>query len=179
MKEPELEENNLLATVNHNTIFITRTSLTNDNKPVEIISPSGLFSDIDLEDLGNGKQTGKINASEQGIWKLSYKNDMIDVLVGYENSIEFNDVRATDKLVKDLSKKTQGKVFWIKNDLENSLPKIKFTEKNRIHDNNTMQLIKNEQFFVKGIEQVSLAHWTILLILTILSIFITWYRESK
>ena len=33
---------------------------------------------------------------------------MIDVLVGYENSIEFNDVRATDKLVKDLSKKTQG-----------------------------------------------------------------------
>ena len=179
MKEPELEENNLLATVNDNTIFITRTSLTNDNKPVEIISPSGLFSDIDLEDLGNGKQTGKINASEQGIWKLSYKNDMIDVLVGYENLIEFNDVRATDKLVKDLSKKTQGKVFWIKNDLENSLPKIKFTEKNRIHDNNTMQLIKNEQFFVKGIEQVSLAHWTILLILTILSIFITWYRESK
>ena len=48
-----------------------------------------------------------------------------------------------------------------------------------VYDNNTMQLIKNEQFFVKGIEQVSLAHWTILLILTILSIFITWYRESK
>ena len=69
--------------------------------------PSGLFSDIYLEDLGNGKQTGKINASEQGIWKLSSKNDMIDVLVGYENSIEFNDVRATDKLVKDISKKTQ------------------------------------------------------------------------
>ena len=70
MKEPELEENNLLATVNDNTIFITRTSLTNDNKPVEIISPSGLFSDIALEDLGNGKQTGKINASEQGIMEI-------------------------------------------------------------------------------------------------------------
>ena len=67
--------------------------------------PSGLFSDIDLEDLGNGKQTGKINASEQGIWKLSYKNDMIDILVGYENAREFNDVRATDKLVRDLSNK--------------------------------------------------------------------------
>ena len=129
MKEPELEENNLLATVNDNTIFITRNSLTNDNEPVEIISPSGLFSDMNLEDLGNGKQTGKINALEQGIWKLSSKNDIINVLVGYENSIEFKDVRATDKLVKDLSKKMQGKIFWIKNDLENSLPRIRFTEK--------------------------------------------------
>ena len=62
MKEPELEEDDLIATINNNIIHITRNSLTMNEDPVEILSPSGLISKINLEDAGRGKETGKFTA---------------------------------------------------------------------------------------------------------------------
>ena len=180
MKEPELEENNLNAAVKDNRIFITRNSLINDNSPIEVISPSGSLSSIDLKDLGNGKQTGTIHAKEEGVWQLSYNNNLINITVGNENSLEFEDVRATDSKIKNISNLTKGKIIWLKDDLEESIPKIKFINKNKINNiSGNMLLAKNDQFFIKGIEQISLIHWSILLTLIIFSLFIAWYRESK
>ena len=45
--------------------------------------------------------------------------------------------------------------------------------------NTTLQLIKNEQYFIKGIEQISLVNWFIVLFFSISSLFFAWYRESK
>jgi len=175
-----LEENDVIAKVKNNNINITRNSLTNDKEPVELISPSGKSFEVTLEDIGNGKQTGNLKASEEGIWKLSSNNRLINLIVGHGNYKEFQDVRATDSLIKQISEQTDGKIIWAKKDYKEFIPKIEIIEKKNFNTKkNTLQILDNEQYYVKGIEQISLAHWIFLLLTAVVSIFAAWYRESK
>ena len=77
MKEPELEENELSARMDDNTILITKNSLILDNKPIISISPDNTKTEIILEDIGKGKQIGKILSPQEGIWKFSSGNSKI------------------------------------------------------------------------------------------------------
>lgn len=180
MKEPELEEDDLIATISNNIIHITRNSLTMNEDPVEILSPSGLISKINLEDAGRGKETGKFTAVEEGIWSLSSGKNSINIMVGLENYEEYIDVRATDLIVQNIAEETNGNIFWIEKSGDIKSPDIVFKKKSGANkDKDTLQLIKNEQYFIKGIEQISLVNWFIVLFFSISSLFFAWYRESK
>mgnify|MGYP003322803497 FL=1 len=98
MKEPELEENELSARMDNNTILITKNSLILDNKPIISISPDNTKKEIILEDIGKGKQIGKILSPQEGTWKFSSGNSKISLIVGNSNSSEYLDVRTTDNI---------------------------------------------------------------------------------
>ena len=104
MKEPELEENELSARMDDNTILITKNSLIIDNKPIISISPDNTKKEIILEDIGKGKQIGKILSPQEGIWKFSSGNSKISLIVGNSNSSEYLDVRTTDNIVEPMVK---------------------------------------------------------------------------
>ena len=179
MKEPDLEENELSAKFENNTLIIRKNSLIPDLNSVKIISPSNETDIIDLEDIGNGQQIAKIPEPEPGIWKLSSGNSNISVIIGNYNSAEFNDVRATDKSIELLAESTLGSIKWINTERNTSL-KINHIEKNKITNNNkNIKLYKNEQFFVQSMDQIPLAPWYLALILSIVLLFLSWYRESR
>ena len=179
MKEPDLEENELSAKFENNTLIIRKNSLIPDLNSVKIISPSNETDIIDLEDIGNGQQIAKIPEPEPGIWKLSSGNSNISVIIGNYNSAEFNDVRATDKSIALLAESTLGSIKWINTERNTSL-KINHIEKNKITNNNkNIKLYKNEQFFVQSMDQIPLAPWYLALILSIVLLFLSWYRESR
>src|SRR6056300_341622 len=157
MKEPELEENELSARVDNDTIIISKNSLTIDKKPIISISPDNIRKEILLEDIGKGKQIGKILSPEEGIWKFSSGNSKISLIVGNSNSIEYLDVRTTENIVKPLVKFTSGSINWINN--EKNIPNIKY--------------------FIKSLQQSSLAPWYLVLILSLVLLFLSWYRETK
>ena len=179
MKEPDLEENELSAKFENNTLIIRKNSLIPDLNSVKIISPSNETDIIDLEDIGSGQQIAKIPEPEPGIWKLSSGNSNISVIIGNYNSAEFNDVRATDKSIELLAESTLGSIKWINTERNTSL-KINHIEKNKITNNNkNIKLYKNEQFFVQSMDQIPLAPWYLALLLSIVLLFLSWYRESR
>ncbi len=178
MKEPELEENELSAKIDNDTILITKNSLNLDKKPIISTSPDNIKEEIVLEDIGRGKQIGKILSPKEGTWKFSSGNSQISLIVGNSNSSEYLDVRATDNIVKPLVSYTSGSINWVNN--EKNIPKIKQIQKNKLTDNSkNIQLIKNEKYYVKNIQQSSLTPWYFVLIFSLILLFLSWYRETK
>jgi hypothetical protein len=178
MKEPELEENELSAKVENGTILITRNSLALNAKPVSLISPSNKKIEILLDELGNGRQIGKVLSPEQGIWKLSSGKSSISIIVGNSNSSEYLDVRTTDLIIKPVVDKNMGSIIWLNS--QNNIPKINHLPTSQIKaESQNIQLIKNKKYFVKSLKQTSITPWYILLILSIILIFSAWYRESR
>ena len=177
MKEPELEENELSAKVENDTIVISRNSLILDNKPVSLISPSNEKLELPLEELGNGKQIGKILSPEEGIWKLSSGGSSISIIVGNYNSSEYLDVITTDKIIKPVKDYTKGSITWVTHEYT---PNIKLVTLDQIKNKSkNIQLIKNEKYFIKSLQQTSITPWYIVLILSIILLFSAWYRESR
>jgi hypothetical protein len=178
MKEPELEENELSAKVDNDTILVTKNSLNLDKKPIISISPDNIKEEIFLEDIGKGKQIGKILSPQEGTWKFSSGNSQISLIVGNSNSSEYLDVRTTDNIVKPIVSYTSGSINWVNN--EKNIPKIKHIQKNKLTDNSkNIQLIKNEKYYVKNIQQSSLTPWYFVLIFSLILLFLSWYRETK
>ena len=178
MKEPELEENELSAKIDNDTILITKNSLNLDKKPIISTSPDNIKEEIVLEDIGRGKQIGKILSPKEGTWKFSSGNSQISLIVGNSNSSEYLDVRATDNIVKPIVSYTSGSINWVNN--EKNIPQIKQIQKNKLTDNSkNIQLIKNEKYYVKNIQQSSLTPWYFVLIFSLILLFLSWYRETK
>ena len=178
MKEPELEENELSAKIDNDTILITKNSLNLDKKPIISTSPDNIKEEIVLEDIGRGKQIGKILSPKEGTWKFSSGNSQISLIVGNSNSSEYLDVRTTDNIVKPIVSYTSGSINWVNN--EKNIPKIKQIQKNKLTDNSkNIQLIKNEKYYVQNIQQSSLTPWYFVLIFSLILLFLSWYRETK
>ena len=177
MKEPELEENELSARIDNDTILITRNSLILDNKPIISTSPDNTKKEIILEDIGKGKQIGKILSPQEGIWKFSSGNSKISLIVGNSNSSEYLDVRTTENIVGPIVEFTSGSISWVNNE---NLPKIIHLPKNKLTENsNYIKLVKNEKYFVKSLQQSTLTPWYLVLMLSLILLFLSWYRETK
>src|SRR5215475_13746218 len=71
MKEPELEEEDLRSIVIDGRLEITRRSLGENPKTVEVTTPSGAKATVPLTDAGNGKATGTMAAPESGLYRVS------------------------------------------------------------------------------------------------------------
>ena len=178
MKEPELEENELSAKIDNDTILITKNSLNLDKKPIISTSPDNIKEEIILEDIGKGKQIGKILSPQEGTWKFSSGNSKISLIVGNSNSSEYLDVRTTDSIVKPLVNYTSGSIHWVNN--KKNIPQIKQIQKNKLTNNSkNIQLLKNEKYFVKSLQQSSLTPWYFVLIFSLILLFLSWYRETK
>ena len=178
MKEPELEENELSARIDNDTILITKNSLTLDKKPIISTSPDNIKEEIILEDIGKGKQIGKILSPQEGTWKFSSGNSKISLIVGNSNSSEYLDVRTTDSIIKPLVNYTSGSIHWVNN--KKNIPQIKQIQKNKLTNNSkNIQLLKNEKYFVKSLQQSSLTPWYFVLIFSLILLFLSWYRETK
>ncbi len=71
MKEPDLEEEDLRASVVDGRIEIVRRSLNNKPVTVHVTTPSGNKADVDLKDQGDGRQTGSMAVTETGLYRLT------------------------------------------------------------------------------------------------------------
>ena len=97
--------------------------------------------------------------------------------MGNSNSSEYLDVRTTDNIVKPIVEFTSGSINWVNNE---NLPKIRYLQKNKLAENsNYIKLVKNEKYFVKSLQQSTLTPWYLVLMLSLILLFLSWYRETK
>ena len=110
MKEPDLEEEALRASVEGKSFVVTRQSLKNDVPPAIVTTPSGKTDTLKLVAGEPGLWTGSIETKELGLYKVKDGDLSILVNVGPENPREFQEVVSTTDKLRPIAEATGGTV---------------------------------------------------------------------
>lgn len=110
MKEPELEENRILAKIENGILYAS--AAPDKNKPEEMIltRPDGTTEKIPLTARG-GRNEGATEISENGLYRIAYGDLNADVLNG-TGGRESADIVATDKMLRAIAEKSGGRLWW-------------------------------------------------------------------
>lgn len=184
MKEPELEEERLIAHGDGDTISIMRQTLETDAPEVKIITPSGKEIIIALTAQQDSEQeTGvfkaQIKTSEIGLYQIANGELTALTHIGPPNPKEFANVISTQNLLKPIVEKSGGKIMRISKDA-NNLPRILAIREGAaakgngwigFNNTNATQLI--------GVNRISLFSGLFGLALLIFIFAAVWTREGK
>ncbi len=116
MKEPELEEERLSASVASGNLNIERRTMADAAAPVEVTFPSGRRQSVALAKVAPGLWRASVKADELGLYRLSDGKLAAVAAAGPLNPKEVADMRATDAILKPLAS-----THW----LADGLPRIR------------------------------------------------------
>ncbi len=108
MKEPELEEEALRATVRGATVEVERQTLRDTPSPVTITGPDGQSRTVTLEPGRPGLFTARIPTSDLGLYRLTADNLTAFASVGPENPRELMEVVSDPGALQQLAQATGG-----------------------------------------------------------------------
>ena len=116
MKEPDLEEERLIATGKGLKLSIERRSMEETVPSVTVSAPGGENTEVRLEPAGAGLFRTTIDVKTPGLYKLQQQspNGQLTAVahLGLEDAREMNEVTATDEKLRPLAEATGGGVFW-------------------------------------------------------------------
>ena len=113
MKEPDLEEERLMAEVSGGDLRITRQTMKEQAAEVKVTSPTGKALTVPLTLTSPGRFTGNIKAEELGLYRLNDGTLNTVAAAGPLNPREVADMRATDEILRPYAAATGGGVEWI------------------------------------------------------------------
>jgi hypothetical protein len=177
MKEPELEEERLSASIINGRIAIERHTMAPQAKPVTLTNPSGRRSVVNLTKVEPGLWRATANATELGLYRLTDGTLNAVAAAGPLNPKEVADMRATDAIVKSPAEATGGSVHWL---AEDGVPNIR-----RVQSGDTASgahwigLRANKAYRVTSIEQASLLPPWLALLLVLGTLLLAWRLEGR
>ena len=113
MKQPELEEERLLLSVQGGDLAIERRTMLDEAVPVTVTTPSGEARAISLALAEPGVYRATTPASELGLWRASDGTLNALLNVGPINPREFAEVTSTKKVLEPLVNATGGGIWRI------------------------------------------------------------------
>ena len=114
MKQPELEEEALVATISAGSLSVARRS-TVENSPamVEVTNPDGRVALLKLTQAGPGRSFGTMAAAAPGVWRIADGALVAFAAAKLANPLEIADLRATASLLAPLARTSAGSVHWL------------------------------------------------------------------
>jgi hypothetical protein len=182
MKEPELEEEALRATVRGHKIEIERQSLHAEIPPVTVAAPSGEETSVTLSAAEPGLWRASVDAAELGLYRLSDGTLSVLANVGPENPREFQEVVSTAERLRPLADATGGTVRRIGNGLPGdvSLPRIVAMRESPVYGGSDYAAIRrNGASEVKGLGVMPLAIGLLGLAALLASVVSAWIYEGR
>ena len=177
MKEPDLEEENLRASVTGGRLEVRRRSLDPDPPEVEVTHPSGERSRLALEAGRGGRAFGSIPAAETGLYRVSDGARTALAAAGPLNPLEFEDLRATLEILEPLIEASGGAAVRL---ASQELPELRKVKPGRDrHGRGWLGLLANGSYVVKGVEQVPLMPALLVLLAALGAALAAWYREGR
>jgi hypothetical protein len=181
MKEPELEEEDLRASVDRGQLTVTRRSLSKQHPPVSLTLPNGDTHALSLKEASGGRAQATFKANEPGIYRISDGSRKTLAVSGNLNSLEFSDVHATATVVGPVSKESGGGVFWLSDGSPRSagvpgLRRVKVDR--RAAGANWLGLVGNKAYRVTGVRSITLLPPWLSLLLIGGFIGFAWWREG-
>ncbi len=177
MKEPDLEEEALVARVDGETLRIDRRSLAAVSGPVTVTAPDGSSQEVTLSATDDGAATASITVDRPGLYRLDHGDQSETVVVGAANPAEVADVRTTDAHLAPLASANGGAVTWLS---EQSTPDIRRVATDRATTGRGwIGLLANKHYLVSGLRQVTLMPAWLLLILLLGGLMLAWRAEGS
>jgi hypothetical protein len=127
MKEPELEEEALTATAEGQTMTITRRTLGNGARSVEVTGPDGAVVQLELDEVAPGRHSVTWQAPEIGLYRLREGDTEAVVALGPSAPREFEETIASGEKLAPFVAGTRGGVQRI----EEGLPDLRLVREGR------------------------------------------------
>jgi hypothetical protein len=176
MKEPDLEENDLRASIDGDRLLVTRQSLDPDDKPVTVTAPDGSTSTLNLTAEHGGRSTGTLAVNQMGLYRVTDGTRTALAAAGPLNPVEFADVRATPEKLAPLVAASGGGTYWI----ADGVPEIRRVASGRATaGHNWLGLKENDDFTVAGFSETPLLPGIAALLLAVGALIAAWRREGR
>ncbi len=178
MKEPDLEETALTASVDRGILSVERrTTDAAAAGPVSVTTPDGGQSTLALAEQRPGRATATLPAQAPGVWQVTDGQRTAYAAAGAANPPELADLRATATLLERLARESGGGVHWLD---PNGAPELRRTEPERdASGSGWIGLQRRHDHVVTGIAVAPLLPpWAALPLLLGLAVA-AWRRESR
>ncbi len=182
MKEPDLEEEALRATVEGHDLVIERQSLKDTIPPVKVMAPSGKLETVTLTAAEPGLSRAHLKTDEIGLYRLTDGQLSVLANVGPENPREFQEVVSTPDKLKPLAEATGGTVRRIAADDKGdvTLPRLVAMRESPVYGGPDYAAIKRTGTSeVKGVGVAPLAIGFLGLLFLLASLLGTWAVEGR
>jgi hypothetical protein len=189
MKEPDLEEERLVATARGLRLTVERRTLEDTVAPVTMSAPGGERSEVQLEKERPGVWKATIDVKLPGLYKAETQgpSGMLTAVAhaGVEDPREMSEVVATDTKLKPLVEGTGGGTFWTRTDATTagadvSLPRVSLMSGARVlAGSGWMGLRDREAFVTKGVKLTPMFTGLFALAALLALMAMAWWREGR
>jgi hypothetical protein len=192
MKEPDLEEERLLASAKGLKLTVERRSMEEETVgPVQISAPGGESSEIALEKAGPGLWRTTVDVAVPGLYKLQTHSSLGPLTAvahaGVEDAREMSEVTATDEKLRPLADQTGSGVFWTRGSglLASvssgvDLPRISMLANARVLAGSGWLGLKDREAFVtRGVKLIPMFTGFLALAALLALLAATWWREGR
>ena len=192
MKEPDLEEERLIATSKGLKLTIERRSMEEAVPPVTLMAPGGASSDVRPEKAGPGLWRTVIDVTEPGLYKMQTAGPSEPLTavahVGAEDTREMSEVTATDEKLKPLVEATGGGVFWTKGSgmfasadpTSVDVPRVTMMSSAKVLAGSGWLGLKDREAYVtRGVKLTPMFTGLLALAALLFLIALAWWREGR
>ncbi|MEM7169322.1 MAG: hypothetical protein AAF530_04090 [Pseudomonadota bacterium] len=177
MKEPDLEEEELIARVEDGQLKIERRSLSGEASEVRITTPSGQIVPLALPARDDGRATGALPAEEFGLYRVEDDARTALAVAGPPNPLEYRDLRSSATKLRPLAQASRGSIYPL---ADRTLPSVRKVRADRDSSGpNWIGIAAQEAYEVAGAKSVPLLPALLVLALLLALTLSTWYREGK
>jgi hypothetical protein len=176
MKEPELEEEALRATARGHNVTITRRSLTQGDRTVEVEAPNGRIAVVPLTEVSPGRYTASFDGPENGLYRLREADLETVVALGPAAPKEFEDAISTREVLDPFAAATNGAVTR----LSEGVPDIRLVREGRVAaGRGWIGLTPRAAYVTTDIRLRPLGSALLFLLAASLLMLMAWRREGK
>jgi hypothetical protein len=176
MQEPELEEEVLGGVRQGGELLISRRTLAETVPPASVTSPSGDSVSVELAEVAPGRWEGRVEAEENGVWRLENGEMTAVAVIGPRAPREFADPVSTGAVLAPLVEATRGGIRRI----EDGVPAIRMVREGRVAEGRGwIGLADREAYQLRDIRQVSLAPAWLMLLLAAGFAVAAWRVEGR
>lgn len=182
MKEPDLEEERLIADAKGLKLSLERRSMLASVPPVKLQAPGGETREITLEPAGSGVWRTTVDVALPGLYKAQQGELTAVAHAGIEDAREMSEVTATDAKLAPILDATGGGAFWTKTRPSSAveLPRISMMSGARVlAGSGWMGLKDREAFVTRGVTLTPLFTGLVALAALLFLITLAWWREGR
>ena len=192
MKEPDLEEERLLASAKGLKLTVERRSMEEEVVGrVQVSAPGGESSEIALEKAGPGVWRATVDVALPGLYKLQTYSSLGPLTAvahaGVEDAREMSEVTATDEKLRPLADQTGSGVFWTRGggllaSLSSGVevPRISMLANARVLAGSGWLGLKDREAFVtRGVKLIPMFTGFLALAALLALLAATWWREGR
>jgi hypothetical protein len=180
MKEPELDEERLIATALDGELRVNRVTLADTAPPLQITWPDGRQQVASMSNDEVGRFSAIVPADGSGLVRLRSGDLTTVAALGPLNPLEYADLRPTGDTLDPFIDSTGGGLFAIGDGINANLPDLRRTRASADQAGRAwMGLQRNERYLVRAATRTPFLPALLMVLLLTALLGLSWWREGK